>query len=51
MRFVIATFEHETNTFSPLPLEGVGVTSSDNGLFNFERVRRPIYPLDAINEP
>ena len=34
-----------------LPLAGVGVTSSDNGLFNFERVRRPIYPLDAINEP
>ena len=24
-----------------------GVTSSDYGLFRFERVRRPIYPLDA----
>lgn len=25
---------------------GVGVTSSDNSLFSFENVRRPIYPLD-----
>lgn len=25
---------------------GVGVTSSDNSLFTFEGVRRPIYPLD-----
>jgi microcystin degradation protein MlrC len=25
---------------------GVGVTSSDNSLFTFEHVRRPIYPLD-----
>ncbi len=25
---------------------GVGVTSSDNSLFDFENVRRPIYPLD-----
>ncbi|MCP3992455.1 MAG: M81 family metallopeptidase [Actinomycetia bacterium] len=25
---------------------GVGVTSSDNTLFTFENVRRPIYPLD-----
>lgn len=25
---------------------GVGVTSSDNSLFTFENVRRPIYPLD-----
>jgi microcystin degradation protein MlrC len=24
-----------------------GVTSSDYGLFNFKRVRRPVYPLDA----
>jgi microcystin degradation protein MlrC len=24
-----------------------GVTSSDYGLFKFEKVRRPIYPLDA----
>ncbi len=26
--------------------DGVGVTSSDYGLFTFEKVRRPIYPLD-----
>ncbi|MEL7210679.1 MAG: hypothetical protein AAGK32_20995 [Actinomycetota bacterium] len=24
----------------------MGVTSSDNTLFTFENVRRPIYPLD-----
>ncbi|MGF1600051.1 MAG: MlrC C-terminal domain-containing protein [Acidimicrobiales bacterium] len=29
-----------------LPCDGVGVTSSDNSLFAFENVRRPIYPLD-----
>jgi len=29
-----------------LPCNGVGVTSSDNSLFRFEAVRRPIYPLD-----
>jgi len=29
-----------------LPCDGVGVTSSDNGLFKFEKVRRPIFPLD-----
>ncbi|MGH6718310.1 MAG: M81 family metallopeptidase [Alphaproteobacteria bacterium] len=27
--------------------DGVGVTSSDMSLFKFEKVRRPIYPLDA----
>jgi microcystin degradation protein MlrC len=27
--------------------DGRGVTSSDNGLFDFRHVRRPIYPLDA----
>ena len=26
--------------------DGVGVTSSNNDLFRFEKVRRPIYPLD-----
>lgn len=31
--------------------DGVGVTSSDNHLFTFEKVRRPIYPLDAETEP
>ena len=29
-----------------IPCDGVGVTSSDNGLFAFRNVRRPIYPLD-----
>ncbi len=29
-----------------LPCNGVGVTSSDNGLFTFRKVRRPIFPLD-----
>ena len=29
-----------------LPCNGVGVTSSDNSLFQFKEVRRPIYPLD-----
>ena len=29
-----------------IPCAGVGVTSSDNTLFDFRRVRRPIYPLD-----
>jgi len=30
-----------------IPCAGPGVTSSDNGIFRFEQVRRPIYPLDA----
>ena len=29
-----------------IPCNGVGVTSSDNTLFTFEHVRRPIHPLD-----
>jgi len=29
-----------------IPCNGVGVTSSDNRLFAFRKVRRPIYPLD-----
>jgi microcystin degradation protein MlrC len=29
-----------------LPCDGVGVTSSDNSLFKFAKVRRPIFPLD-----
>ncbi len=29
-----------------IPCNGVGVTSSDNTLFTFKKVRRPIYPLD-----
>ena len=31
--------------------DGVGVTSSDNALFDFQNVRRPIYPLDPFDEP
>jgi microcystin degradation protein MlrC len=34
-----------------LPCNGVGVTSSDNGLFDFENVRRPIFPLDPDAPP
>ncbi|MBM86163.1 MAG: microcystin degradation protein MlrC [Rhodospirillaceae bacterium] len=31
--------------------DGHGVTTSDNTLLDFQNVRRPIYPLDKINEP
>jgi microcystin degradation protein MlrC len=31
-----------------IPISGVGVTSSDNTLFDFKNVRRPIFPLDQI---
>lgn len=34
-----------------IPCNGVGVTSSDNSLFTFEDVRRPIYPLDPNCPP
>jgi microcystin degradation protein MlrC len=30
--------------------DGVGVTTSDNRLLNYRKVRRPIYPLDRLNE-
>jgi len=36
---------HDIST-RDIPCNGVGVTSSDNSLFTFEKVRRPIYPLD-----
>ena len=29
-----------------IPCASAGVTSSDNTIFSFEKVRRPIYPLD-----
>ena len=29
-----------------IPCNGVGVTSSDNTLFDFKHVRRPIFPLE-----
>ncbi|MBH67597.1 MAG: microcystin degradation protein MlrC [Rhodospirillaceae bacterium] len=31
--------------------DGDGVTTSDNSILNFTKIRRPIYPLDNINEP
>ncbi|NQW09952.1 MAG: M81 family metallopeptidase [Alphaproteobacteria bacterium] len=31
--------------------DGEGVTTSDNSILDFKKVRRPIYPLDRINEP
>lgn len=31
--------------------DGVGVTTSDNRLLRYRKVRRPIFPLDRINEP
>ncbi len=34
-----------------LTLDGSGVTTSDNRRLRYEHVRRPIYPLDRINEP
>ena len=34
-----------------IPCNGVGVTSSDNSLFTFVDVRRPIYPLDENCPP
>ncbi|MBL4906950.1 MAG: MlrC C-terminal domain-containing protein, partial [Sneathiella sp.] len=33
-----------------LTLDGKGVTTSDNNLLDYQNVRRPIYPLDLINE-
>jgi len=33
-----------------ITLDGVGVTTSDNSLLDYQNVRRPIYPLDNINE-
>jgi microcystin degradation protein MlrC len=33
-----------------LTLDGVGVTTSDNERLTFRKVRRPIYPLDRLND-
>ncbi len=33
-----------------LTLDGKGVTTSDNNLLKYKNIRRPIYPLDLINE-
>jgi microcystin degradation protein MlrC len=45
---------HYRAGFAPLAratitLDGEGVTTSDNERLRFERVRRPIFPLDRIN--
>jgi microcystin degradation protein MlrC len=47
---------HYRAGFAPLAkatiaCDGDGVTTSDNRLLRYERVRRPIFPLDRINEP
>ena len=34
-----------------LTLDGTGVTTSDNDVLRYQRVRRPIFPLDRINRP
>jgi microcystin degradation protein MlrC len=34
-----------------LTCDGVGVTTSDNRLLKYRKVRRPIFPLDRINDP
>ena len=34
-----------------ITLDGDGVTTSDNTILNFKNIRRPIYPLDLIDEP
>ncbi|MEE8454207.1 MAG: M81 family metallopeptidase [Limibaculum sp.] len=31
--------------------DGEGVTTSDNARLNYRNLRRPIHPLDRINEP
>jgi microcystin degradation protein MlrC len=33
-----------------LRLDGQGVTTSDNSLLDFKKIRRPIYPLDRVND-
>jgi len=47
---------HYRAGFKPIAREiiecaGVGVCTSDYGMLDFKNVRRPIYPLDIINEP
>jgi microcystin degradation protein MlrC len=47
---------HYRAGFAPLAratitCDGEGVTTSDNRLLRYENVRRPIFPLDRINEP
>ena len=33
-----------------ITLDGEGVTTSDNSVLDYRHVRRPIYPLDRIDE-
>jgi len=47
---------HYRAGFAPLAratitCDGEGVTTSDNDRLRFEQVRRPIFPLDRLNEP
>ncbi len=47
---------HYRAGFAPLAratitCDGEGVTTSDNARLRFERVRRPIFPLDRLNAP
>ena len=47
---------HYRAGFAPLAratitCDGEGVTTSDNNLLRFERVRRPVFPLDRLNAP
>jgi microcystin degradation protein MlrC len=47
---------HYRAGFGALPkhtftLDGDGVTTSDNTLLEYQHVRRPMYPLDRVNEP
>ncbi len=47
---------HYRAGFKPIAKEiiecaGTGVCTSDYSVLNFENVRRPIYPLDLINDP
>jgi microcystin degradation protein MlrC len=47
---------HYRAGFAPLAratitCDGEGVTTSENGLLHFTKVRRPIFPLDRLNAP
>jgi microcystin degradation protein MlrC len=47
---------HYRAGFAPLAAttvtcDGDGVTTSNNDLLRFQKVRRPIYPLDRLNTP
>ena len=44
-----AGFEHIMR--ETIDCAGVGVCTSDYGMLDFKHVRRPIYPLDQVNDP